>query len=237
MAQLAAGEKQKVEILKQLYLERRFMILDEPTSVLTPSEADEALGMLKDLTRQGKVTVLMITHKFREVMAFADAVSVLRRGRHAGEGLVRDLDVARMAEMMVGEREIPQARVAKSGADAAQASPRLQVRALHVEDDAGLSIERLKRVGPKLKEYVDNNKLAALAGNLPGAGQSRGLRRLVDLGAASGDGIRLGQCRGCPDHRMPLCPRPGDADVDHGRRRARRSIRRADQECRGAGAF
>ena len=58
---LAAGEKQKVEILKQLYLERRFMILDEPTSVLTPTEADEVLGMVKALTRANKVTVLMIT--------------------------------------------------------------------------------------------------------------------------------------------------------------------------------
>ena len=85
VARLAAGEKQKVEILKQLYLARRFMILDEPTSVLTPAEADEVLGMLHAMTRQRAVTVLMITHKFREVMAFADAVTVLRRGRLAGE--------------------------------------------------------------------------------------------------------------------------------------------------------
>ena len=62
---LAAGEKQKVEILKQLYLKRRFMILDEPTSVLTPQEADEVLGMLRDLAREKLVTILIITHKFR----------------------------------------------------------------------------------------------------------------------------------------------------------------------------
>src|SRR5215471_10393734 len=77
VSRLAAGEKQKVEILKQLYLRRRFMILDEPTSVLTPSEADEVLGMLRTMTRDGDVTVLMITHKLREVMAFADEVAVL----------------------------------------------------------------------------------------------------------------------------------------------------------------
>src|SRR5258708_11163817 len=59
---LAAGEKQKVEILKQLYLELRFIVLDEPTSVLTPPEADAALGMLKAITRAGAGTVLMITH-------------------------------------------------------------------------------------------------------------------------------------------------------------------------------
>src|SRR5262249_18214639 len=75
---LAAGEKQKVEILKQLYLDRRFLILDEPTSVLTPQEADEVLGLLRSMTLDGRLTILMITHKFREVMAFADAVTVLR---------------------------------------------------------------------------------------------------------------------------------------------------------------
>src|SRR4029434_5950021 len=81
VARLAAGEKQKVEILKQLYLRRRFMILDEPTSVLTPAEADEVLALLPARTRAGEVTVLMITHKLREVMAFADEVAVLRRVR------------------------------------------------------------------------------------------------------------------------------------------------------------
>ena len=135
VAQLAAGEKQKVEILKQLYLDRRFMILDEPTSVLTPSEADEVLGMVKDLTRAGKVTVLMITHKFREVMGFADNVSVLRRGRLAGEGRVADLDAARMAAMMLGEREVPRSRGAKAGV--ADEGPRLVVRDLVVLSDIG----------------------------------------------------------------------------------------------------
>src|SRR5206468_2891071 len=88
---LAAGEKQKVEILKQLSLRRRFIVLDEPTSVLTPAEADEVLTMLKSMAAAGDVTVLMITHKFREVMRFADSVSVLRRGRLAGEGRVAEL--------------------------------------------------------------------------------------------------------------------------------------------------
>ena len=63
----AAGEKQKAEILKQLYLKSRFLILDEPTSVLTPNEADEMLGLVRDMAHAGDITVLMITHKFREV--------------------------------------------------------------------------------------------------------------------------------------------------------------------------
>ena len=88
VSSLAAGEKQKLEILKQLYLNQRFLILDEPTSVLTPGEADEILGLVHDLARAGDISVLMITHKFREVTAFADAVTVLRRGKFAGTGKV-----------------------------------------------------------------------------------------------------------------------------------------------------
>ncbi|HWP74468.1 MAG TPA: ATP-binding cassette domain-containing protein, partial [Methylomirabilota bacterium] len=136
--QLAAGEKQKVEILKLLYLRRRLVILDEPTSVLTPAEADEVLGMLQAMARAGQVTVLMITHKFREVMAFADAVSVLRRGRLAGEGRVAELTPARLAEMMVGAREIPEAHAERmNGWDPGRAA-RLVIDGLVVEDEAGL---------------------------------------------------------------------------------------------------
>ena len=138
VASLAAGEKQKVEILKQLYLRRRFTILDEPTSVLTPQEADEVLGLLKDLARAREVTVLMITHKFREVMAFADYVSVLRRGKMVGEGAVKDLTPAAMAEMMVGSRDIPSVETRRSGTGVDVDKVRLSIRGLTVEDDAGL---------------------------------------------------------------------------------------------------
>jgi general nucleoside transport system ATP-binding protein len=100
---LSAGEKQKLEILKQLYLDQRFIILDEPTSVLTPGEADEVLGLLRGMTRQGDVTVLMITHKFREVTAFADDVTVLRKGAYAGAGQVSQTSTDAMAKMMIGD--------------------------------------------------------------------------------------------------------------------------------------
>jgi general nucleoside transport system ATP-binding protein len=107
---LAAGEKQKLEILKQLYLGHRFLILDEPTSVLTPAEADEVLGHVRALTQAGEVTVLMITHKFREVTAFADELTVLRRGKRVGGGLVADLTAADMAGMMMGAAPTPSTR-------------------------------------------------------------------------------------------------------------------------------
>jgi simple sugar transport system ATP-binding protein len=103
VSSLAAGEKQKLEILKLLYLEQRFMILDEPTSVLTPAEADEILGLLKGMAGRGEITVLMITHKFREVNAYADAVTVLRRGRKVGAGRVGAMSTEEMARAMIGD--------------------------------------------------------------------------------------------------------------------------------------
>jgi len=100
---LSAGEKQKLEILKQLFLKPRLLILDEPTSVLTPQEADEVLGALRERAHAGDCSVILITHKFREVLAFADDVSVLRRG-----ALVESLAVAattpqHLAQAMVGD--------------------------------------------------------------------------------------------------------------------------------------
>ncbi len=102
VAQLASGQKQKLEIIKQLYLGSRFLVLDEPTSVLTPAEADEVLNLVKTLCNDNRLTVLMITHKFREVSAYADTVSVLRQGRYVGGGSVVDMTHQHMADMMMG---------------------------------------------------------------------------------------------------------------------------------------
>lgn len=99
---LSAGEKQKVEIIKQLLLETEILFLDEPTSVLTPTEADEVLGKIHRLSRDKNLTVLIITHKFREVMRFADEATVLRKGRWVGHTHVADTDPHKLAEMMVG---------------------------------------------------------------------------------------------------------------------------------------
>jgi general nucleoside transport system ATP-binding protein len=134
---LAAGEKQKLEILKQLYLGTRVMILDEPTSVLTPQEADEVLGLLKEMTVQGKLSVVIITHRFREVLQFADEVTVLRRGAFAGTGLTKDLTPERMAEMMVGS-EPPQASLERRERE--PASPLLVVKGLEANDELGLRV-------------------------------------------------------------------------------------------------
>ena len=133
VSDISAGERQKCEILKQLYLKRRFLILDEPTSVLTPGEADEVLGMLRSMVVIDGLTILMITHKFREVMAFADEVTILRRGKLAGHGRVADLTPDGMARMMIGAEEltIQPARVGQVG------DIRLELSKLNALDDAG----------------------------------------------------------------------------------------------------
>src|SRR5450432_3943654 len=133
VSDISAGERQKCEILKQLYLKRRFLILDEPTSVLTPGEADEVLGMLRDMVVNGGLTILMITHKVREVMAFADDVTILRRGKLAGHGRVADLTPDSMARMMIGAEEltVQPARVGEVG------EARLELSKLNALDDAG----------------------------------------------------------------------------------------------------
>ena len=133
--ELAAGEKQKVEILKQLYLETRFLILDEPTSVLTPSEADEALGLIKRKVLAGDLSVLLITHKFREVFGFCDDVTVLRRGKFAGGGKVADFTTDEMAALMMGGQ-----REGKKSAKTAtkRGAVALELRGLRANKDNGV---------------------------------------------------------------------------------------------------
>jgi general nucleoside transport system ATP-binding protein len=141
VADLAAGQKQKAEILRQLYLKRNLLILDEPTSVLTPDEADEVLSTLKQLARDGQVTIITITHKFREVNAFCDTVTVLRRGRLVDTRPTGDLDNDIMAEMMVGRRED---RVVVERQARAPGKAVLKIEGLSVADHVGqLAVEEL----------------------------------------------------------------------------------------------
>jgi general nucleoside transport system ATP-binding protein len=133
---VTTGERQKTEILKQLYLDRRFLVLDEPTSTLTPQEAEEVLGLIRGLTERGDITTVIITHKLKEVAAFADEVTVLRKGKVAGGGSARDLGPAELTSMMIGELNPP----ASSGRSQTTASePRLTIRRLRASGDLGRS--------------------------------------------------------------------------------------------------
>ncbi|MGR9087520.1 MAG: ABC transporter ATP-binding protein [Gammaproteobacteria bacterium] len=132
--ELAAGEKQKVEILKQLVFEPEILILDEPTSVMTPQEADDILGMLKERTHSRDLTVLVITHKFREVMNFADTVSVLRQGELVHSGPLADKTPAMLAEWMIGKQNI--APIMARG-PAAKGPQKLEIHDLRIRSDSG----------------------------------------------------------------------------------------------------
>jgi simple sugar transport system ATP-binding protein len=139
-SQLSAGEKQKLEILKQLYLRPRLLILDEPTSVLTPQEADEVLGALRQRAHAGDCTVVMITHKFREVTAFADDVTVLRRGRLVAREAVARTQPAELAAQMVGQGDAARQEAAGATLHRASSAPgevRLSLRGLVVHGDRG----------------------------------------------------------------------------------------------------
>ncbi len=141
VADLAAGQKQKGEILRQLYLKRNLLILDEPTSVLTPDEADEVLTTLKKLTDDGQITIVTITHKFREVNTYCDAVTVLRRGQLIGTKPTSELDNDMMAEMMVGRRET---RTVVEREIRAPGKAVLKLEGLSVADNVGqLAVEDL----------------------------------------------------------------------------------------------
>ena len=98
---LPVGVQQRVEIIKLLYREADILILDEPTAVLTPQEADELFKIMKSLTEKGK-SIIFITHKLREVLDAADRITVIRRGKVIGSTLPEDADQNKLAEMMVG---------------------------------------------------------------------------------------------------------------------------------------
>ena len=201
VSDISAGERQKCEILKQLYLKRRFLILDEPTSVLTPGEADEVLGLLRKMVEGGELTILMITHKFREVMAFADEVTILRRGKLAGKGLVKELTPDAMARAMIGAEEltIQPPRSGETG------GVRLELDKLCALDDAGALAVNEVSLAVRGGEIVG---IAGVSGN--------GQRQLVEVLAGQREAER-GEIRVAGEayhasreemrrHRMSLLP-------------------------------
>jgi simple sugar transport system ATP-binding protein len=172
---LSAGEKQKLEILKQLYLKPRLLILDEPTSVLTPQEADEVLGTLRDRAHAGSCTVVMITHKFREVLGFADDVTVLRRGRLVASRSVIGAMPTELAASMVGDDA--GARAEANGADGTA------LQRVHTgPGDVRLAIRGLQVMGDRGEMAVNSLDLDLRAGEIVGiAGVSgNGQRELME---------------------------------------------------------
>lgn len=103
ISDITVGMQQRVEILKMLYRENDILIFDEPTAVLTPSEIDELLKLMKDLAGNGK-SLLFITHKLNEIRAVADRCSVLRKGQYIDTFSVASVTEEEMSEKMVGRK-------------------------------------------------------------------------------------------------------------------------------------
>ncbi|MDD9981188.1 MAG: hypothetical protein OXU81_07490 [Gammaproteobacteria bacterium] len=112
------------------------LILDKPTSVLTPDEADEILGLMREMADDMRISVVLITHKLREVEAYARTVSVLRHGRLVGLGAVGELSHSDLVWMMIGRERIPApaSRIERRAAPAV-----LEVRGLRVNNDKGIT--------------------------------------------------------------------------------------------------
>jgi simple sugar transport system ATP-binding protein len=130
---LPVGIQQRVEIVKALYRNAKILILDEPTAVLTPQEAEDLFAIMHQLTDKG-VSIIFITHKLKEVLAVADRITVMRAGRVVGNARPKETDEARLASMMVGREVI--LTVQKKTAKPAEEI--LKVEDLHVRDIRGL---------------------------------------------------------------------------------------------------
>jgi len=188
---LTVGLQQRVEIIKALYRGADILILDEPTAVLTPAEADQLFALTRALKAQGK-TVILITHKLREIMDATDQVSVMRRGEMVSTLETARTSPAEIAEAMVGRRVL--LRVEKKPAEPGRVL--LDVQDLTVKDGQGVT--RLDRATFQIRagEVVG---IAAVSGN----GQSELLEALAGMRAATGhiavDGVSVDPER--PDAR------------------------------------
>ncbi|GAB6167861.1 ABC transporter ATP-binding protein [Clostridium carnis] len=100
---ISVGMQQRVEILKMLYRNAEVLIFDEPTAVLTPQEIEDLIEIMKNLVKEGK-SIILITHKLKEIKAAADKCTVIRRGKYIGTVNVKETDQAEMAKMMVGRQ-------------------------------------------------------------------------------------------------------------------------------------
>jgi general nucleoside transport system ATP-binding protein len=183
--QLSAGEQQRVEILKALLRDARILILDEPTAVLTPQEAERLFETLRRMAADGR-TVVFITHKLDEVMAVADRITVLRAGRRAATSDRADTDKQALASSMVGH----EVSIRSERGEATSTQACLTVRGLNAIGDRGLQV--LHDVGFEVKR----GEILGLAG-VSGNGQREltevlaGIRRQTS-GVLEMDGVDLG---------------------------------------------
>nr|WP_143433781.1 ABC transporter ATP-binding protein [Hydrogenophaga sp. A37] len=191
---LPVGERQRLEILKALYRGARILILDEPTAVLTPQETEQLFVTLRGLRERG-TTILLITHKLKEIMALCDAVTVMRAGQVVLDTPIAETSLDGLAMAMVGRR-VNLGRAA--GAGSAQAGPGpvlMSARGLCATDSLG--VQRLQDVSLELRA----GEIVGIAG-VSGNGQSELLDVLSGLLAPAQGELQVGQRRFTPARWM-----------------------------------
>ncbi len=176
---LPVGLQQRVEILKALYRGADVLILDEPTGVLTPAEADHLFRILEQLKAQGK-TILLITHKLREIMAITDEVSVMRRGEMVATRTTSKTSPEELAELMVGRHVLLQVEKEK----AQPGDVLLSVSNLTVRDKRGVDMVKNVSLDVRAGEIVG---IAGVAGN----GQSELMQAIAGMMTPSSGTILL----------------------------------------------
>ncbi len=176
---ISVGQQQRVEILKALYRNADILILDEPTAVLTPQEANELFEIIRTLTREGQ-SVIFISHKLHEVLAIADRITVLRQGKHIGTVPRAGATEEQLARMMVGREVV--LRVQKGASQPGE--PLLVVENLTVLDERELEAVRDVSLTVRAGEIVG---VAGVDGN----GQTELIDALTGLRRPSGGRILL----------------------------------------------
>jgi ABC-type uncharacterized transport system ATPase subunit len=192
--ELPVGLQQRVEILKALYRGAEILILDEPTGVLTPPEADHLFRILRQLKEQGK-TIVLITHKLREIMAITDTVSVMRQGTIVATRETAKTTVEELAELMVGRRVL--LRVDKGAAN--PGAVKLSLRNLTIRDSRGVTMVDDVSFDVRGGEIVG---IAGVAGN----GQSELIEAIAGIRPAVSGTVMLD---GRPIHVTSVCD-PGE---------------------------
>ncbi len=170
---ISVGQQQRVEILKALYRHADILVLDEPTAVLTPQEAQELFVIVKGLTEQGK-SIIFISHKLNEVLDIADRISVLRRGKLIETLPAEGATEEGLARLMVGREVL----LTVEKGPAQPAAPLLQVESLHVFDDRG--IEKVKGISFEVRA----GEIVGIAG-VDGNGQTELIDAVTGLRKAS----------------------------------------------------
>ena len=183
---LPVGERQRLEILKALYRGARILILDEPTAVLTPQETEHLFVTLRGLRERG-TTILLITHKLKEIMALCDAVTVMRGGQVVLDCATAQTSIDGLAQAMVGRR----VNLGRAGQAAAPGGALLQAQGLSWAD--GLGVQRLSDVSLTLRA----GEIVGIAG-VSGNGQSELLDLLSGLLAPQSGTLQMGERRFTP---------------------------------------